>query len=79
MLIENVSPAEIERRSMEIIESELEDTSHLTEQEKIIVKRVIHTTADFDYLQNMNFSENVVSDALKAIKGGAVFVTDTNM
>ena len=79
MLIENVSPAEIERRSMEIIESELGDTSHLTEQEKIIVKRVIHTTADFDYLQNMNFSENAVSDALKAIKDGAVFVTDTNM
>lgn len=79
MLIENVSPAEIERRSMEIIESELEDTSHLTEQEKIIVKRVIHTTADFDYLKNMNFSENAVSDALEAIKGGAVFVTDTNM
>lgn len=79
MLIENVSPAEIERRSMEIIESELGDTSHLTEQEKIIVKRVIHTTADFDYLQNMNFSENAVSYALKAIKDGSVFVTDTNM
>lgn len=79
MLIENVSPAEIERRSMEIIENELEDTSHLTEQEKIIVKRVIHTTADFDYLKNMNFSENAVSDALEVIKGGAVFVTDTNM
>lgn len=79
MLIENVSPAEIERRSMEIIESELGDTSHLTEQEKIIVKRVIHTTADFDYLKNMNFSENAVLGALEAIKGGVVFITDTNM
>lgn len=79
MLIENVDPAEIERRSMEIIESELGDTSHLTEREKIIVKRVIHTTADFDYLQNMKFSKSAVSDALKAIKDGAVFVTDTNM
>ncbi len=64
---------------MEIIESELGDTSHLTEREKIIVKRVIHTTADFDYLQNMKFSENAVLDALDAIKSGAVFVTDTNM
>lgn len=79
MLIENVNPAEIERRSMEIIESELGDTSHLTEREKIIVKRVIHTTADFDYLQNMKFSENAVLDAFDAIKSGAVFVTDTNM
>ncbi len=79
MMIENLSPAEIERRSMEIIESELGSTSHLTEREKIIVKRVIHTTADFDYLQNMKFSEDAVSSALKSIQNGAVFVTDTNM
>ncbi len=79
MNIEIISPAEIERRSMEIIESEMGDTSHLSESEKTIVKRVIHTTADFDYLKNLRFSENAVSDALEAIKNGAVFVTDTNM
>ncbi len=79
MPIENLNPAEIERRSMEIIESELGDTSRFTEREKIILKRVIHTTADFDYLQNMMFSENAVLEALEAIKGGAVFVADTNM
>ncbi len=79
MSIEKISPAEIERRSMEIIESEIGDVSHLSEKEKIIVKRVIHTTADFDYLKNLRFSENAVSDALEAIKNGAVFVTDTNM
>ena len=49
MNIENVSPADIERRSMEIIESELGSTEGLSETEKLIVKRVIHTTADFDY------------------------------
>lgn len=61
MNIENVSPADIERRSMEIIESELGSTEGLSETEKLIVKRVIHTTADFDYKQNMKFSEKMQS------------------
>ena len=64
MNIENVSPADIERRSMEIIESELGSTEGLSETEKLIVKRVIHTTADFDYKQNMKFSENAVQNGL---------------
>ena len=77
--IENIKPEDIEKRSMEIIESEIGDTSHLTESEKLIVKRVIHTTADFDYLNNLKFSENAVEKGLQALKSGAVIVTDTNM
>ena len=53
MNIENVSPADIERRSMEIIESELGSTEVLSETAKLIVTRVLHTSADFDYKQNM--------------------------
>lgn len=79
MNIENVSPADIERRSMEIIESELGSTEGLSETEKLIVKRVIHTTADFDYKQNMKFSENAVQKGLEVLKNGAVIVTDTHM
>ena len=79
MNIENVSPADIERRSMEIIESELGSTEGLSETEKLIVKRVIHTTADFDYKQNMKFSENAVQNGLEALKNGTVIVTDTHM
>lgn len=79
MNIENVSPADIERRSMEIIESELGSTDGLSETEKLIVKRVIHTTADFDYKQNMKFSENAVQKGLEVLKNGAVIVTDTHM
>ena len=79
MKIENIKPVDIERRSMEIIESEMGDTSFLTEGEKLVVKRVIHTTADFEYLKNLKFSENAVSNALTALKSGAVIVTDTNM
>lgn len=78
-LFENVLPADIERRSMEIIESELGDTSHLSPAQKAIVKRVIHTTADFDYLQNLKFSPNAVELGLTALRGSAVIVTDTQM
>ena len=58
MEFENVLPSEIEKRSFEIIESELPHDIEKTI--KPIVKRVIHTTADFDYLDNLCFSENVV-------------------
>lgn len=77
--IENVLPADIERRSMEIIEGELGDTSHLSEKEKLVVKRVIHTTADFDYLHNLKFSESAVEIGIEALRSGAVIVTDTHM
>lgn len=74
---EFVLPNEIEKRSFEIIESEL--PFELPEREKPIIMRVIHTTADFDYCENLKFSENAVDIALKVIKGGALFITDTNM
>lgn len=79
MEIENILPGEIEKRSMEIIESELGDVSHLSESEKLVLKRVIHTTADFDYCRNLKFSENAVELGKDALKNGAVIVTDTNM
>ena len=79
MEIENLSPSDIERISMQIIESELGDTSHLSEGEKLVVKRVIHTTADFEYLDNLKFSENAVDTAKNILKKGAVIVTDTQM
>lgn len=79
MDIENIKPADIERRSMEIIESELGSTEGLSETEKLIVKRAIHTTADFDYLKNMKFSKGAVQKGLEALASGAVIVTDTHM
>lgn len=70
-------PKDIEKRSFEIIESELPFS--LPEKEKPIIMRVIHTTADFDYCENLKFSENAVDTALDAVKRGALFITDTNM
>ncbi|MBQ5337405.1 MAG: precorrin-8X methylmutase [Oscillospiraceae bacterium] len=77
MNLEYVLPADIERRSFEIIESELE--TEIPEEIKPVVMRVIQTTADFDYLDNLYFSEDVMNTAMKAISQKAVFVTDTNM
>ncbi|MGN0692171.1 MAG: precorrin-8X methylmutase [Oscillospiraceae bacterium] len=79
MDIEQLSPSDIERRSMDIIESELGDTSRFSESERLVVKRVIHATADFDYADNLRFSENAAAIGLNALKSGAVIVTDTNM
>jgi precorrin-8X/cobalt-precorrin-8 methylmutase len=70
-------PMDIERRSFEIIEQEL--TTKIPDKYKPIVKRVIHTTADFSYETSLVFSESAVDVALAAIGSGTVIVTDTNM
>ncbi|MCM1578989.1 MAG: precorrin-8X methylmutase [Ruminococcus sp.] len=82
MNFEYVLPEEIEKRSFEIIEKEIAENfggKKIPDEIRPIVMRVIHTTADFDYLENLYFSENAVETAHKAIKSGSVFVTDTNM
>lgn len=76
--LENVLPMDIEKRSFEIITEELNGRNFLPEQENI-VKRVIHTTADFEYADNLCFSENAVEQAKNAIRKGACIVTDTQM
>lgn len=78
MNIEFVEPNEIEHRSFEIIESELGEKK-IDEKLKPIIFRVIHATADFDFYDNLKFSDGVVDIALNLLKNGATFVTDTNM
>lgn len=78
MKVEHILPADIERRSMEIIEEELGDII-LPPDEKDIIKRVVHTTADFDYVRNLRFSPGAVRRGLEALKRGCTIVTDTNM
>lgn len=78
--IENVLPAEIEKRSFEIITEELrQEGIYLPEKQAAIIKRCIHTSADFDYAKNLMFSVESVEKALDAIKNGASIVTDTQM
>ena len=78
MQLQNVLPADIEKRSMEIISEELGEVK-LDEEKISIIKRVIHTSADFDYVRTLHFSEGAVEKALRALKKGATIVTDTNM
>lgn len=76
--LENVKPMEIEKRSFEIIGEELGDTP-LVPGTELVVKRCIHTSADFDYARNLCFSEHAVERAMEAIRNGACIVTDTQM
>ncbi|MGI5979181.1 MAG: precorrin-8X methylmutase [Oscillospiraceae bacterium] len=78
METEILSPAEIEKESFAIIAKELGDRVLEPEQAPII-QRVIHTTADFDYVDNLYFSPDAVGHAKAAICGGAAIVTDTQM
>jgi precorrin-8X/cobalt-precorrin-8 methylmutase len=76
--IEYMEPKDIEARSMEIISKEIGDRA-LDPKEAPIIKRVIHTTADFDYLDNLNFTDGAVELLQDALKKGASIVTDTQM
>ena len=76
--LQRVAPGEIEQRSMEIIASEMGPHS-FTEEQLPVVKRCIHTSADFDYVQNLRFTPNAVAAGLAAIRQGCTIVTDTNM
>ena len=78
MNIQNLPPMEIEKESFRIITEELGDRP-LDPEQAPILKRVIHTTADFDYADNLYFSPNAVALAKEAIRGGATVVTDTQM
>lgn len=76
--LENVLPMEIEKRSFEIITRELGDRK-LDADKELIIKRCIHTSADFEYADSLCFSPDVVEKAMEAIKKGACIVTDTQM
>ena len=80
LFIEDLLPGEIEARSFAQIDQELHERGLVllpgTEE---IVKRAIHTTADFDYAKNLYFSPGAVEKAFEALARGAVIVTDTNM
>ncbi len=78
--LEAVLPGEIEKRSFAIIGQELKERGIVLDPETApVVKRVIHTTADFDYAENLVFSPGAMEAAKEAIRQGAPVVTDTQM
>ena len=75
---EIIKPMDIEKRSFEII-TELLGDRKLDSENELVIKRVIHTTADFDYADNLVFSQHAVSKGIQALKAGCDIVTDTQM
>lgn len=75
-----VNPGEIEKTSFEILTRELKSKGiNLSGDKAGIIKRCIHTTADFQYVDTLTFSNNAVSEIKRLIRDGACIVTDTNM
>lgn len=77
-MLETIKPMDIEKRSFEIITELLGDRTLDPENEPVI-KRVIHTTADFDYADNLCFSVHAAAKGVEALRGGCDIVTDTQM
>ena len=71
-------PRDIETRSFQMIEEEL-GPHDFDPQTALVVKRVIHATADFDYAKNLHFSANAVRSGVEALRSGASVVADTTM
>lgn len=80
MELEFVLPKDIEKRSFEIIGEELNQRGIvIPKEQECITKRVIHTSADFEYASTLYYSENAVEIARDLLRNGADIVTDTNM
>jgi len=77
-MIEITKPEDIEKKSMEIITSELNGRTW-TEPKFSIMKRCIHTSADFDYVDNLIFSDDAENIGVKLLRNGAHIITDTKM
>lgn len=78
--LEQVLPSQIEARSFEIIGEELALMGKELDPElEPVIKRAIHTTADFEYADSLTFSENAVAGGIRALREGAHIVTDTRM
>ena len=75
---ETIKPMDIEKRSFEII-TELLGERKLDPENELVIKRAIHTTADFDYADNLVFSPHAVTRGIEALKAGCDIVTDTQM
>lgn len=77
-MLEQIRPMDIEKRSFEII-TELLGDRKLEPENELVIKRAIHTTADFDYADNLVFSPHAVKKGIEALRNGCDIVTDTQM
>ena len=76
----HIRPEDIEQESFRIIGQELSDRGIALDKDlESVIKRVIHTTADFSYVDTLKFTPGVIEHAVSLIAGGATIITDTNM
>ncbi len=73
-----MKPDEIENLSFQIIEREI-GAHNLRNEQWIIVRRMIHTSADFGYKDMVRFHPDAIKSGLDAIRSGKNIITDTNM
>jgi precorrin-8X/cobalt-precorrin-8 methylmutase len=71
-------PAEIENKSFKIIRAEAGDHDFSPDR-WTVVSRMIHTSADFDYLKTVRFHHDAIAAGIKAIRSGKNIITDTRM
>lgn len=74
-----IKPEDIEAESFRIIDSEVPKPCPFDGEKWEIVRRMIHTTADFEMLDLVRFHEKAVDSGIEALKNGATIVTDTEM
>jgi len=78
--VKHLNPADIEATSMALIGQELEQMKiTLPPENEAVVKRVIHTSADFDFAETLHFTDGAVAAGVAALKNGVPIITDTNM
>jgi precorrin-8X/cobalt-precorrin-8 methylmutase len=73
-----MKPEEIEANSFRIIEAEAADHGR-PEAEWQVLRRVIHTSADFEYVRTLIFSDGALEKGVAALQSGAGIITDTTM
>ncbi len=71
-------PADIEKKSFEIISEEI-DLSDLPQEQVPIIKRVIHTTADFEFKKTLLFHPDAITTGINTIRSGKNILTDVEM
>lgn len=73
-----MKPYEIEQQSFDIIDSEA-GVHGFSEQAWTVVRRMIHTSADFEYIDTVSISPTAIEQGVQAIRSGKNVITDTNM
>jgi precorrin-8X/cobalt-precorrin-8 methylmutase len=77
--MKKMTPHEIEAESFRIIDREAGPHEHWSDEQWRIVRRMIHATADFDFMKTVRFHSDAIAAGCRALESGAALYTDTAM